>query len=224
MRDYYDVLGLHREASAADIKSAYRKLALQYHPDKNPDDPTAEERFKEAAEAYGILSDPDKRARYDRFGHAGVNNGPGSSNAQGFTDINDIFSAFGDIFGGTAFGEMFGGTRARGRGRRQRGEGGADLRVRLTLTLEEIATGVEKTLKIKHQKTCTTCSGTGAKDGSGYNACPACDGAGEVRQVSRSVFGQFVSIQPCSACGGVGEILANACTDCHGDPCRCSHW
>ena len=213
MRDYYEILGVDRSASAADIKSAYRKLAIQYHPDKNPDDPTAEERFKEAADAYGVLSDPDKRARYDRFGHAGVNGGP---QAQHFTDINDIFSAFGDIFGGTAFGDFFGGGQ-RGRGRRQRGEAGSDLRVRLPLTLEEIATGVDKTLKIKHMKVCGTCNGGGAKEGTSYNTCPTCNGAGEIRQVSRSVFGQFVNISACSTCGGSGEILAEACAECSGE-------
>ena len=212
-RDYYDVLGVDRGADQSAIKSAYRKLALQYHPDRNPDNPEAEEKFKEASEAYSVLSDQDKRARYDQFGHAGVNQGPGG--AQGFTDLNDIFSAFGDIFGSSVFGDMFGGG-ARG-GRRQRGEAGSDLRIRMTLPLEEIATGVTKTVNIKHMKTCGTCTGSGAKEGSGYDTCTACNGSGEIRQVSRSVFGQFVQVAPCAQCGGTGETLAEACPDCEGE-------
>ena len=213
-RDYYEVLGLERSASESDIKSAYRKMAVKFHPDKNPDDPQAEERFKEAAEAYGVLSNPDKRARYDQFGHAGVNSGP---QAQGFTDINDIFSAFGDIFGQSGFGDIFGQQQRGGRGRRQRGEAGADLRVRLPLTLEEIATGIDKTIKLKHMKSCGTCSGSGAAEGSSYDTCTTCGGAGEVRQVSRSVFGQFVNISTCGTCGGSGETLATPCGTCNGE-------
>lgn len=214
-RDYYEVLGLGRGASDQEIKSSYRKMAMQYHPDRNPDDPTAEEKFKEAAEAYDVLSNPDKRARYDQYGHAGVNGGPGGG-AHHFTDINDIFSAFGDIFGGSVFGDMFGGGQRRG-GRRQRGEAGSDLRIRMPLTLEEIASGVEKTIKLRHQKTCTTCNGSGAAEGSSYDTCGACQGSGEVRQVSRSVFGQFVSVAPCAACSGTGEVLTSQCEPCHGE-------
>jgi len=212
-RDYYEVLGVDRSADVTVIKTAYRKLALQYHPDRNPDDPAAEERFKEASEAYSVLSDTDKRARYDQFGHAGVNGGP--AGAQGFTDLNDIFSAFGDIFGSSVFGDMFGG--GRGRGRRQRGEAGSDLRIRMALTLEEIATGVTKTVSIKHMTSCGTCQGSGAAEGSSYDTCSACQGSGEVRQVSRSVFGQFVQVGPCAQCGGTGEILQHACAECSGE-------
>ncbi|RPI65303.1 MAG: molecular chaperone DnaJ, partial [Ignavibacteriae bacterium] len=214
-RDYYEVLGLGRGATEQEIKSSYRKMAMQFHPDRNPDDPTAEEKFKEAAEAYDVLSNPDKRARYDQYGHAGVNGGPGGG-AHHFTDINDIFSAFGDIFGGSVFGDMFGGGQRRG-GRRQRGEAGSDLRIRMPLTLEEIASGVEKTIKLRHQKACTTCNGSGAAEGSNYDTCGSCQGSGEVRQVSRSVFGQFVSVAPCAACSGTGEVLTAMCEPCHGE-------
>lgn len=213
-RDYYEVLGVDRSADAATIKSAYRKLAVQYHPDKNPDNPEAEEKFKEASTAYAVLSDPQKRARYDQFGHAGVNGQQG--NGQQFTDLNDIFSAFGDIFGGGVFGDMFGGN-TRSRGRRQRGERGSDLRVRMPLTLEEIATGVTKTITIKHHVSCSPCSGSGAAQGGSYETCSACQGSGELRQVSRSVFGQFVQIGPCAQCGGTGETLRNPCTECQGE-------
>ena len=214
-KDYYEILGVDRSADAATIKSAYRKLAVQFHPDKNPDNPEAEERFKEASAAYAVLSDPDKRARYDQFGEAGVNGGQG---AQGFTDMNDIFSAFGDIFGSSVFGDMFGGGGGRGgRGRRQRGEAGTDLRVHMTLTLEEISAGVTKTISLKHMVTCKTCSGSGANKGASFDTCSGCNGSGEVRQVSRSVFGQFVQVAPCAQCGGTGETLADPCPDCSGE-------
>lgn len=212
-RDFYEILGVARTAGADEIKSAYRKLAIQYHPDKNPNNPDAEEKFKEAAEAYDVLSNPDKRARYDRFGKDGMN-GFGGGNAQGFSDINDIFSAFGDIFGSGVFGNMFGG---RGGGKRSRGEAGADLRVRMKLSLEEIATGIEKTFKLKHQKQCTDCGGQGSTDPSGWTTCTECKGTGEVRQVTRSVFGQFVNIGTCAHCRGSGEILSTPCTTCNGE-------
>ena len=147
MRDYYEILGVDRSATAADLKKAYRKLAMQYHPDRNPGDASAEARFKEAAEAYEVLSNPDKRARYDRFGHAGVRNGGGAGGGAGFQDVSDIFSAFGDIFGGSGsiFDEVFGGGRQAGGSRRRRGgRPGGDLRIKLPLTLEEIAEGTEK--------------------------------------------------------------------------------
>ncbi len=215
MRDYYEILGVSRDASAEEIKRAYRKLALQYHPDRNPDDQDAETKFKEAAEAYEVLSSPEKRQRYDRFGHAGVRgNGAG---AAGFQDINDIFSAFSDIFGGgSIFDDVFGG---RGRPRsRQHGRPGSDLRIKLPLTLEEIAEGTEKKIKVRKYATCEACSGTGAeKMDQGYSVCPTCQGSGELRHVTRSVFGQFVNVQPCHTCQGEGRIVRNKCASCGGE-------
>lgn len=211
-RDYYEVLGVARTADGDEIKSAYRRLALQYHPDRNQGDPTAEDKFKEAAEAYDVLSNSDKRARYDRFGHQGVNGAGG--NAAGFTDINDVFSAFGDIFGSSMFGSMFGGGRTQKRGR---GEAGADLRLRLTLTLEEISTGIDKSIKIRHYVQCSTCNGSGSEQASGWTTCDQCKGSGELRQVTRSVFGQFVNIGPCGACSGSGEVLTTPCKTCAGE-------
>ncbi len=215
-RDYYDVLGVSKGASADEIKSAYRKLAMQYHPDRNPGDANAETMFKEAASAYDVLSDPDKRARYDRFGFAGA-----QGNAQGFTDINDIFSHFSDIFGqgggGSIFDAFFGGQGGRSRGPRSMGEPGADLRVRMPLTLEEVASGVERTIKIRRWTSCDTCSGSGAAEGSGGTTCSACNGSGEVRQVSRSMFGQFINVAPCANCGGSGQVIKNPCIPCKGE-------
>jgi molecular chaperone DnaJ len=210
-RDYYDILGVSRSAGADEIKTAYRKLAMKYHPDRNPDDANADTMFKEAAQAYDVLSDPDKRARYDQYGEAGL----GGQSSGNYANVNDIFSAFGDIFGQSVFGDMFGGQRSRGP--RSRKEPGADLRIRLTLTLEEIAEGVEKTIKIRHYRACGTCSGSGAGSDGGYSACSACQGSGEVRQVSRSVFGQFINIAPCAQCSGSGEILRDRCKTCEGE-------
>jgi len=218
MRDYYEILGVENGASADELKKAYRKQALQYHPDRNPGDKAAEENFKIAAEAYEILSDPAKRQRYDRFGHAGVK-GNGATGGAGFHDINDIFGAFSDIFGsgGSIFDDVFG---AQGRQTRRRGQGrpGSDLRIKLPLTLEEIAEGVEKKLKVPKYISCDTCSGKGAADGdSGFETCSTCQGAGEVRHVTRSVFGQFVNVQACSACRGEGRIIKNKCSTCAGE-------
>ena len=221
MRDYYDILGVERGATAVEIKRSYRKLALQYHPDRNPGDAEAEAKFKEAAEAYEVLSTPEKRQRYDRFGHAGVRNGGGPGGGQGFHDISDIFSAFGDIFGtagggGTIFDEVFGG-RARGGRRPGRGRPGSDLRITLPLTLEEIAEGVEKKIKVRKYVSCEACNATGAEgEEAGYETCQTCSGAGEVRQILRSVFGQFVSVQACPACQGEGRIVTNRCATCNG--------
>lgn len=215
-RDYYDVLGVQRNASTDEIKKSYRKLALQYHPDRNPNNKEAEEKFKEATEAYEVLSDQQKRQRYDQFGHQGMR---GGSDFHQYQDINDIFSHFGDIFGGAGgsiFDEMFGGQQRR-RGPRSSGEPGSDLRIRLKLTLEEIATGVEKKLKIKKWKSCATCNGSGAKAGSSKSSCPQCHGSGELRQVSRSMFGQFVNITPCAFCGGTGQIIKEKCHTCDGE-------
>ncbi len=217
MRDYYDILGVEKGAAAEQIKKAYRKLALKYHPDRNPDDKEAEERFKEAAEAYEVLSDPAKRQRYDQFGHAGVR-GAGGGGQQGFQDINDIFSAFSDIFGsgGSIFDDMFGGGGGRGRARRQ-GRPGNDLRIKLPLTLEEIAEGTEKKIKVRKFIECDGCDGNGVEDpATGFQTCSTCQGAGEVRQVSRSVFGQFVNVQPCPSCRGEGRIITAPCDVCEG--------
>ncbi len=212
-RDYYEVLGIDRNASKEDIRKAYRKMAMQYHPDRNPDDQTAETKFKEAAEAYEVLNNDDKKARYDRFGHEGVKSGFGS---QGFSDINDIFSHFSDIFsGGSIFDDFFGGQRTRRR--KTGGTPGTDLKVNLKLTLEEIAEGVSKKIKLKKLVKCDVCRGTGAEGGTSTKTCPVCQGSGEVRTVSRSVFGQFVNIQPCNNCNGEGTVVDNPCKKCRGD-------
>ena len=217
-RDYYEILGVQRNASQDEIKKAYRRLAMQYHPDRNPGDKEAEEKFKEAAEAYEVLSDPEKRRRYDQFGHAGMR----GTDFREYTDINDIFNAFRDIFSGSGFGgsifdDFFGGstsTRSRRSGSVQKG---SDLRVKIKLTLEEIATGISKKIKIKRYKKCPSCDGIGAESGSGYRTCPVCNGTGEIRQVSRSVFGQFVNITVCNNCGGEGRVISNPCRVCGGE-------
>jgi molecular chaperone DnaJ len=215
-RDYYEVLGVDRNATKDDLKKAYRKLAMQYHPDRNPDNKEAEEKFKEAAEAYEILSDDDKKARYDRFGHEGVRgSGFGS---QGFSDINDIFSHFSDIFGGASiFDDFFGGGQRRTRSRGSRGIAGSDLKVTLKLTLEEIAEGTKKKIKIKKQVKCDECNGTGAESGTSTKTCPVCQGTGEIKTISRSVFGQFVNITTCNNCNGEGSVVDSPCKKCLGD-------
>jgi len=219
MRDYYEILGVSRTADAAELKKAYRKLAMQYHPDRTPGDAEAEKRFKEAAEAYEVLSNPEKRQRYDRFGHAGVRgNGAGGPGA-GFQDINDIFSTFSDIFGGSGsiFDEMFG-TRSRSSRARRQGRPGSDLRIKLALTLEEIAEGTEKKIKVRKYVSCDACAGTGAENGAeGYQTCQTCRGSGEIHQVTRSVFGQFVNVQTCPVCQGEGRIISNRCAKCGGE-------
>ena len=211
-QDYYEVLGVSRDASEKEIKKAYRKMAMKYHPDRNPEDPEAEEKFKQAAEAYDVLSDPEKRKRYDRYGHSGLGqDGRSGGRPGGFQDISDIFEAFNDIFGGA------GGRR---RSRRKRGQAGSNLRVTLPLTLEEIAEGVEKEIRVRRHVECETCGGTGAEggvEGNNYAMCSNCDGTGEVREVSRSVFGQFVNVHACSQCNGTGRIIQNRCDDCGGE-------
>lgn len=218
-RDYYEILGVEKGAGKDTVKAAYRKLALQYHPDRNPGNAEAEDKFKEATEAYEVLSDEQKRARYDRFGHEGMRSG---QDFHQYQNVNDIFSMFGDMFGGGAGGSIFeqmfgfGGGRQGGQ-RRSVGEPGSDLKVRLPLTLEEIASGAEKTLSLKHWVECSTCKGTGAKTGSGYTTCTLCNGAGEIRQVSRSMFGQFVNVSVCSNCNGAGQVVKEPCVPCKGD-------
>ncbi|HEX2786436.1 MAG TPA: molecular chaperone DnaJ [Ignavibacteria bacterium] len=222
-RDYYEILEVSKSASVEEIKTAYRKKAMMYHPDRNPGNAEAEEMFKECAEAYEVLSDDNKRRRYDQFGHQGVS-GPGGG--AGFQDINDIFSHFGDIFGGFAggrggggsiFDEFFGGGSSSGRRRASRGIDGADLKVDLTLSLEEVAEGVTKTLKVKKYKECKVCNGSGAKSSSGFDKCPDCKGAGEVRHVTKSVFGQFINVSVCHRCNGEGRIIKDKCSSCRGE-------
>jgi molecular chaperone DnaJ len=214
-RDYYEILGVDKNASKEDLRKAYRKLAMQYHPDRNPDNKEAEEKFKEAAEAYEVLNNDEKKARYDRFGHDGVR---GSYGSQGFTDINDIFSHFSDIFGGASiFDDFFGGgQRTRGR-RRGTGVPGSDLKINLQLTLEEIASGVSKKIKLKKLIKCDICNGTGAEAGTSTKTCPVCQGSGEVKTVSRSVFGQFINITTCNNCNGEGVVVDKPCRKCMGD-------
>ena len=218
-RDYYEVLGVDKNASADDIKKAYRKLAIKYHPDKNPGDKAAEERFKEAAEAYSVLSDADKKARYDQFGHAGVE-GAGPDFSGGFGNLNDILNdlfggAFGGGFGGfSGFGGGFGG--GRGGQRQQRVYRGRDIRVRVKLTLEEIARGVEKDITIEKSVPCTECGGKGAKNSSDIKTCPACNGTGQVQRVVNSFLGQTVTYSTCQQCGGEGKIITNPCRSCGG--------
>lgn len=218
-RDYYDILQVSKSATTDEIKSQYRKMALQYHPDRNPGDKEAEEKFKEAAEAYSVLTDPDKRRTYDRFGHDGLRNSGAGQGPAGFSNVEDIFSAFGDIFGrGSIFEDFFGGgSSRRGHGRNSAAERGSDIKIRLPLTLEEISSGIDKTIKITRYGTCKACNGSGARPGSGYATCHTCQGAGEIRQISRSIFGQMVNISTCPTCSGAGQIIKEKCETCGGE-------
>ena len=215
-RDYYEVLNVSKEASADEIKKAYRKVAMQYHPDRNPGDKGAEEKFKEAAEAYEVLSDSDKKAQYDRFGHAGV-----AGNGRGFggaSNMEDIFSQFGDIFGEDIFGSFFGGQQGRrGNGQRSRGVRGSNLRIKIKLNYEEIAKGVTKQVKVKKHVTCTTCSDNGAKDKNSVQTCGTCGGSGQVRRVSNTFLGQMQTVTTCPTCNGEGSTITHKCTSCKGE-------
>ncbi|MDD3637241.1 MAG: molecular chaperone DnaJ [Bacteroidales bacterium] len=210
-RDYYEILEIERNASEAEIKKAYRKMALRYHPDKNPDDKSAEEKFKEAAEAYEVLSNPDKKARYDRYGHAGVGGAAGGGFGGGGMSMDDIFSQFGDIFGG-AFGG-FGGSR----GQRRRVNKGSNLRVKVKLNLREIANGVEKKIKVNKYVSCKHCEGTGADNGSSYATCSTCNGSGHITQVTNTFLGQMQTSSTCPSCGGEGRIITKKCNHCQGN-------
>ena len=211
-RDYYEVLEVPKTATADEIKKAYRKKAIQYHPDKNPGNKEAEEKFKEAAEAYSVLSDPDKRAKYDQFGFDGLNGASGFGGGSGFggagMSMDDIFSMFGDIFGGGGFGGFsgFGGSRTRSRSGERKSRG-SDLRVKVALTLEEINTGVTKKFKLKKLVPCQYCKGTGAKDGSAAETCPDCHGSGVVMRTQQSFFGMVQTQTVCPRCGGEGKII-----------------
>jgi molecular chaperone DnaJ len=223
-RDFYEVLGVSKTASADEIKKAYRKVAMQFHPDRNPGDKQAEEKFKEAAEAYEILSDTDKKAQYDRYGHAafGPNRGGGGGFGGGAgMNMEDIFSHFGDIFGGGGggggFGDFFGGGgggRSQGRGR---GTRGSNLRVKLKMNFEEIAKGVQKNIKVKKYVSCGTCSGSGAKDKNSVTTCTTCGGSGQMRKVTSTFLGQMQTVTTCTTCNGEGQVITNKCGTCKGE-------
>ena len=214
-RDYYEVLEVSKSASPEEIKKAYRKKALQFHPDKNPGNAEAEEKFKEAAEAYEVLSNADKKKRYDQFGHAGVGGAAGGGFSGGFRDVEDIFSSFGDIFGGH-FGGFggFGGGSSRGGRRVSRG---SDLRVKVTLNLKEIIEGVEKKIKVKKYVACDHCNGTGAKNGSAYSTCGTCRGSGQVTRIANTILGQMQTTSTCPTCQGDGKMITDKCNNCAGE-------
>lgn len=214
-RDYYEVLRVDRSASDEEIKKAYRRLALECHPDRNPGDKAAEERFKEATEAYEVLRDPQKKARYDQFGHSGLTGAPGFEGFDFSTfDLSDALRAFMRDFGGfgNVFDNFFGSTREAGRNHVR----GQDLQLKLKLTLEEIATGVEKKIKLKRLEKCSECGGTGAEKGTSRTTCPKCGGTGQIRKVSRSLFGQFVNVTTCNNCQGEGSVIDKSCKFCRG--------
>ncbi|ANI89047.1 molecular chaperone DnaJ [Arachidicoccus ginsenosidimutans] len=217
-RDYYEILGVSKSATADEIKKAYRKTAMQYHPDRNPGDKEAEEKFKEAAEAYEVLSDTDKRAKYDRYGHQAFGPGTGGGNpfGGGGMDMNDIFSHFGDIFGGGGFSDFFGGGGS-SRGGRSQGERGSNLRVKIRLNYEEMANGVTKTIKVKKYIVCSTCHGSGAKDKGSIHTCKTCGGTGQVRKVQQTFLGQMQTVVVCPTCHGEGSTISAKCTSCKGD-------
>lgn len=212
-RDYYEVLGVDKNASEEDIKKAYRKIAIKYHPDRNPGSKEAEEKFKEAAEAYDVLHDPQKRQQYDQFGFDGPMGGFGGFNGGGFS-MDDIFSMFGDVFGGRGGFSGFGGFG--GGGRQPAQHRGSDLRLKVRLSLQEVATGVTKKFKVRKDVTCSHCHGTGAEDGSGTETCPTCHGSGVVTRTTQSLFGMMQTQSVCPTCQGEGKIIKNKCHECHG--------
>lgn len=210
-RDYYEILEIERNANEAEIKKAYRKMAIKHHPDKNPEDKTSEEKFKEAAEAYEVLSNQDKRARYDRYGHAGMGGAAGGGGFGGGMSMDDIFSQFGDVFGG-AFGGGFGGQR-----QRRRVNKGANLRVKVRLNLKDIANGAEKKIKVNKYVSCKPCEGTGAESGSSYSTCSTCNGSGHITQITNTFLGQMQTSSTCPSCGGEGRMITKKCTHCQGN-------
>ena len=213
-RDYYEVLEVSKSASVEEIKKAYRKKAIQYHPDKNPDDKEAEDKFKEAAEAYDVLSDEQKRRRYDQFGHAGLGGASGGGFGGGMS-MEDIFSQFGDLFGGHFGG--FGGFGGFGSSRGRAVQRGADLRVKVKLTLKEIATGVEKKIKVKKYVSCAKCHGSGAEDERSIVSCSTCGGSGYMTRVTNTILGQMQTQSTCQTCGGSGKTIVKKCVECNGE-------
>jgi molecular chaperone DnaJ len=214
MADYYTRLGVEKDSDPDTIKKAYRKLAMEFHPDRNSS-PDAEENFKRVTEAYEVLRDPEQRQLYDRFGEAGIKRGAGGGPTGGFGgfDFADAFEVFMREFGGMGFGDIFGGRASRSSGPRR----GGDLKLRLKVSLEEAARGVERSVKIKVLDSCSRCGGSGAEPGTAPERCGTCSGAGEVRQVQRSMLGQFVSVRPCPDCGGAGERILSPCSECSGE-------
>lgn len=210
-RDYYEVLEIERNATEGEIKKAYRKMAIKHHPDKNPDDKSAEDKFKEAAEAYEVLSNQNKRARYDQYGHAGLGGAAGGGGFGGGMSMDDIFSQFGDVFGG-AFGGGFGGQR-----QRRRVNKGANLRVKVRLSLKDIANGAEKKIKVNKYVACKPCDGTGAESGSSYSTCSTCHGSGHITQITNTFLGQMQTSSTCPSCGGEGRMITKKCTHCQGN-------
>jgi molecular chaperone DnaJ len=214
-RDYYEILEVSKTASKDELKKAYRKQALKYHPDRNPGDKAAEEKFKEAAEAYEVLSDDDKRARYDRYGHAGLGGGAGGFGGGHGMNMEDIFSHFGDIFGDSFGGSFFGGGSSRGGG--QRVNKGQNLRVKVKMNMEEIANGAEKKIKVNKYVSCQKCNGSGAASASAIQNCNTCRGSGYVTRVTSTFIGQMQTSQPCPTCGGDGKQITSKCTACYGE-------
>ena len=214
-RDYYEILGVPRNATEEEIKRAYRKKAIEYHPDKNPGDKAAEEKFKEAAEAYEVLRDPEKRAVYDRYGHEGLNRGAGGATSFEGMSMEDILRHFG--FGDDIFSEFFGGRRSGGFGNRRGAERGSNLRIKVKMTLEEIATGVHKKIKVRKLVRCTACNGTGARNSSDIDLCGTCRGSGVVGRITQTPFGAMQTTTTCPACNGTGQTIRATCPSCKGE-------